>query len=200
MRRLELPFNGQRKDLTQLHPKILCDAVVKLENADDLLRLIKMTAEQIVDLMIKIRDTKDLRIIKLPLYSHNISQVPPGVWASVITRMENVCPIPPVVTPLQLAAIFTSLASQQGEDIKLKSLNFLGVYLTFVSLKLLVEGILRLQEIRFTWSTITADQANAILSMVSEGCHQRLNIIRINEPTIIGGTISPTGAASPGWG
>ena len=116
LRRLELPFNGQRKDLTHLHPKIVGDAVVKLENADDLLRLIRLTAEQIVDLMIKIRDTKDLRITMLPLYSHNISQVPPGVLAKVITRMEKVCSIPPVVTPLQLAAIFTSLANQQGQS------------------------------------------------------------------------------------
>ena len=57
-----------------------------------------------------------------------------------------------------------SKANQQ--DIKLKNLDFFGVDLIFVSLKMLVEGIQRQQEISFTWSTITADQATQVYMMM----------------------------------
>ena len=52
-------------------------------------------------------------------------------------------------------------------------------------------GIQRLEQIEFAFSSVTADQANAILTMVSEGRQGRLEYIQIYMPVVYGGTISP---------
>ena len=63
--------------------------------------------------------------------------------------------------------------------------------LTSVTPEILVGGIQRLEQIEFAYSSVTADQANAILSMVSEGRQGRLKYIEIDCPAVYGGTISP---------
>ena len=146
----------------------MAQALVKLENIDQLLRYGELSPEQIAALFIKIRDTEDLRVTQLSLDEVDISQVPQDVLT-------------------QLVAIFTRLANQPGDSI-LKKLEFGRVDLTSVSPVILVGGIQRLEEMGFFWSDMRAAQVNAILSMVSEGRQGRLKTIKIKKS--VTGTIS----------
>ena len=82
------------------------------------------------------------------------------------------------------------MTSQIG-DSKLKKLWLSGVDLTSITPEVLMGGIQRQVMIWFANLSVTADQANAILSMLSEGRQERLNKILIYRPALIGGTVSP---------
>ena len=169
----------------------MAQALVKLENIDQLLRYGELSPEQIAALFIKIRDTEDLRVTQLSLDEVDISQVPQDVLTQVVlTGAISSLKIWSAISPHQLVAIFTRLANQPGDSI-LKKLEFGRVDLTSVSPVILVGGIQRLEEMGFFWSDMRAAQVNAILSMVSEGRQGRLLNIVIYSPTIIGGDISP---------
>lgn len=192
LRRLEI-IGFTTTDLTHIPPEILSQAMGKLENLDEILLRVRPSPQQVAHLFTKIRDTEELKFSEMWLDDTNdISQVPPAVFGEVITRLEDVTVYGSAqLSPDQLSAIFTELAGQQHGDFKLKGLWFRMVDMTAVTPENLVAGIQKLEKISFVMDVLMmADQINAILSMVSEGHHGRLNYICIQFPDVIG-TISP---------
>ena len=91
---------------------------------------------------------------------------------------------------MQLEAIFTMLASQQPGGSKLKVLSFGWIDLSGISPEILLRGIRSLEEFKLLRPTLTAEQVNAILCLVTEGRRGRINKIVITKPDILG-TICP---------
>merc|ERR1711974_367325 len=167
---------------------------MKLETTGYILSHVRLSPEQVAHLLTRIRDTEeeDLRFTVIALYDVNISQVSPAVLTGAISRLEDVRIGWSFVTPEQALSIFNMLASQLGDSkVKKLLLGGDGVDLTSLPPEILVGGIQRLEMIKFILSSMTADQANSILSMVSEGRQGRLNTIGIYFPAVTGGTISP---------
>ena len=160
---------------------------------DQFLGRVTLSPQQVSHLFVKLRNTEELKFSEMKYLRINISQVAPAVLAEVIvTQLEDVDLILSAApTPEQLAAIFTLLASQQIGDFKLKHLQFEKLDMTAISPENLVKGIQKLEKTRFDQIKLTADQINAMLSMISEGRQGRLNTLFIDHPDVIG-TISPT--------
>ena len=157
--------------------------------------MFKFSPEQINSLFIKIGNSH-LKMTRFCLGDdQDLSQVPPQLLVSAFSRLESVQLFGRNhITGEQFAAIFTMLASQELAGSKLKSLYFYNVdELSSVSPEVLVEAIRRLKEFELLESTLTADQINAILTVITERREGMLKTIKIeiNNEDIVG-TVSQT--------
>ena len=180
-----LRFRG-KKDLAHLPAGIVSEALLKLENTNDLLHHVVLSPEQVDHLFAKIRDSEDQRVTKFDLRCFNISQVAPDLLAGVVSRVENV-KFHQAAAPTQdqINAIFTMLADQHG-GLKLHDLQFEGgVDLRSVNPEVLVRAMPRLKRMRFDEAKFTTDQLKAILVMVCEGRQGKLNTLWIEQSDVI---------------
>ena len=185
---------GTEFNISSISPDILIRALLKLDL--DILGFssFEFSHEQLHQLFTKIRDS-ELKLTHLCLELENsLSQVPPQLVASALSRLESVkLHADNGVSVEQFSAIFNMLASQELDGSKLKSLNIEELELSTISPEVLVEGIRRLEEFELLYSTVTAEQINAILTAVTEGRQGMLKTIKIeisNEDIL--GTVSQT--------
>jgi len=173
-------------DLTHMDPEILTEALVKLEINLGILR----SYEQMTHLLTKI-NTEDLRLKTVNLFYLDISELPLDVWTGAVSRVETLGISFSDLTPGQLEAIFTMLASQHLGGSKLKVLWVEWFDLSAISPEFLIGAIRNLEVFDMSQnSTLTAEQVNAILSMVVEASHGKLNEIIISHPEVLG-TVNP---------
>ena len=190
---------GPEFNISQISPEILTKALLSIDLDYLGLDNFKFSAEQLIQLLAKIRDS-ELKLTHLCLEGDNsLSQVPPQLVASAFSRLESVvlnsAESVDLISAEQLSAIFTMLLSQELAGSKLKSLDILFIEeeLSTISPDVLVEGIRRLETFELHYSTVTAEQINAILSAVTEGRQGMLKTIKIvisNEDIL--GTVSQT--------
>ena len=90
------------------------------------------------------------------------------------------------VMPVQIEAILNMFFSQQLRGCKLKKLDAREADLSGFFSELLLGAIRRLEKIDFGGTTSTAEQLNAILSMVGKGRQGNLKSINIDNPNIMG--------------
>ena len=168
----------------------MSEAILKLETVDDILRNVILSPEQVAHLFAKIKDAEEPKVTKIDLRGLNITLVSPDLLAGVASRVKHLKLLESAVTPDQVSAIFTMMASQQDGELKLKDLQLEKVDLRSVAPEVLVGGISKLGSIRFDRARLTTDQLNAILVMVCEGQHGKLTTLFIDHSDVIG-TISP---------
>ena len=145
----------------------------------------------VLALFTRIREALDLRLTELGL-TWDVSQVPPEVFAGALSRLETVwVSFLPRVTPSQLEALFLRLISHQEEagGSDLKKLRLTWTDLTSVSPEILVGAIQKLEEVVITHGTMTVEQITAVLTMVKEKQHGRLQRFGIG---IDLGSVSPS--------
>ena len=174
---MEFGWNSTKRDLTNLPPEILSNALVKLESLD-ILREVSLSAQQVAHLLAKLRDTENLRLTELRLHDLNISLVSPAVLAGVLSRMESV-EIWQEVTTEQLVGIFAMLANQQSGVVKLKTLEFSGPDVTSVDPEILAGGVMRLEGFATTGGTTSA-QIGEILTQVAASEDLKLRRLKVS--------------------
>ena len=149
LRELDVAFTGDT-DLTHMDPEILTGALVKLKTTSRILHHVLLSSEQVTHLFTKIKNTEDLRLTKVELgWLSPVSQVPPAVLTGAISRLEEVEITGSDLTPVQLEAIFTMLASQQPGGSRLKKLRFGGGDLSGISPEILLGAIRTLEVLGF---------------------------------------------------
>ena len=116
----------------------------------------------------------------------DVSQLPPAVLTGALLRMESVRIYPgTTLTEGQLQAIFTKLATQQPGESQMKELSLAGLDLTGITAELFLGATRNLEKIVLESGTLTAEQVNAILNMVTDN-HGKLNKIVIKGQDVLG--------------
>ena len=178
-------------DISGMDPEILCQALLKLKSCP---YWVKLSADQVLALFSRIKESPDLRPTELLLW-WDVSMVPPDVFAGALSRLERVKILGwSRVTPSQLESLFMLMISNQEEagGSKLKQLKFHYTDLTSVSPEVLVGAIQRLENVAVWIGKMTADQITAILTMLKGNQKGRLKYVQIFRPSIFGGSVSPT--------
>lgn len=197
LRKLDLDLE-EILDLDHMDPEILTEALVKLKTADSILQQVGVSSEQMTHLLTKISNTEDLRLTGVNLSFVDISQLPSAVLTGAVSRLEKVDinGYGSDLAPGQLEAIFTMLATQQPGGSRLKELSLVGPNrfdrfdLSGISPELLLVAIRNLEKIYLDGIYLTAELLEAILSMVNEASHGKLNKITIVYPQVQG-TVCP---------
>ena len=166
-------------DLSGIDPDIMSEALVKLETVEGL----KLSPDQVLSVLSKIRDTPNLRLTDLDLTDTNVSLVPPEVFAGAVSRLESLWS--DRVTKGQLESLSRTLIShraQAGEP-KLKKLGVFGGDLSSFSPEVLVGTIQRLEVVGFC-GNLTEVQITAILLMLKRKQQGRLKLLMIHYPGV----------------
>ena len=99
----------QMAEMPGMDPEILSQALVKLESVGVGGSRVELSAEQVLALFSRIRESPDLRLTELDLtWDWDVSLVPPEVFVGALSRLETVR-IRPRATPSQVESLFMKI-------------------------------------------------------------------------------------------
>ena len=120
-------------------------------------------SQQASAIFTSITDCQDLRLKKLDAWDWIIA-VPPELFASGIIRLETV--YPHCATDEQMNHLFCKIAQSNDIDTSLKKIHFESIDLTDLPPKIFSAAVLKMEDVYLGDSTVTADQAKAVLASI----------------------------------
>ena len=190
--KFHLSSYGGEKDLSHLSPAIVTAALMKLETTGAILQHVRLSPDQIKDLITKMSGTEDLKFTWLHLADVNILQAAPDVVAGAVTRLVSVTMVD--VSPAQLRSLFTRI---QFGGSRLKKLSLSRVDLSALNLEDLLGAIRMLERVTFVGAAFTTAQVSAIVNMVIQRSQGKLVKLEIISPNVEGEAFDLLKAAEP---
>ena len=184
----------ERADIPGMDPEILSQALVKLETVGGGFGFrVKLSPVQVSALFSRIRKSPIMSLTELEI-DWDVSMVEPELFGGALSRLETVkFGYQARITSGQLESLLRMISQQEeAGGSKLKQLKFICTDLTSVSSEVLVGAIKKLEEVRFRYGKMTADQITSILNMLKENQKGRLKYVQIFRPSILGGSVSPS--------
>ena len=158
-------------------PDLVAEAAMKLET----LRAI-LSSPQLEAIITRLADTQDSRLRRLSVSGFcgvDISSLDPGIVAGALVKLEKVeedlsCRL----SDGQLSAFLYRI--RDSPELRLSKLHLEGKNLSLLPTEVLVGAIQRLEEVKFSWGRMTAEQAMAVRTMVKEGRMGRIKKLELH--------------------
>lgn len=149
-------------------PDLVAAAVMKLETfrAD-------LSGPQLEAIITRLADTQDSRLRRLSVsgygYLYSLS-LDPEIVARALVKLEEVgVDLRLFLSAGQLSALLSRIRDSPELRLSKLHLYYLKSEISLLPPEVLVGAIQRLEEFKFSWGKMTAEQATAVLTMVKEG-------------------------------
>ena len=168
-------------DISELEPKIVAGALLKLENTGHLLHMLRLSPGQINHLFTQMKDTEVLPFTRLDLNFGipYISEISPEAVAGALAKLEEVYFVR--ASPAHLQAILSRI---QLGGTKLRLLKFRVANMSAVTSELLLGALRMVRTVWLSRATFTTEQVTSVLSMLNEGSQGKLKKLKIFGPDI----------------